>query len=123
MSNSQEIAQKKMRLSPFFEDDIIKKLHHIINIRLPKEETTLSSAARYHFAQPGKMLRGKMAVHSAELLKVNDTASLYWAAAIETLHNASLIHDDICDDDLIRRNQPSIWSKYGKNVALTLGDW
>ena len=69
MSNSQEIVQKKMRVPPFFEDDVIKKLHHIINIRLPKGDTTLSSAARYHFAQPGKMLRGKMAVQFSRTAK------------------------------------------------------
>ena len=56
MSNSQEIAQKGPELPLLFEDDVIKKIHHLINIRLPNGETTLSSAAKYHFAQPGKML-------------------------------------------------------------------
>ena len=50
-------------------------------------------------------------------------AALHWAVAIEVLHNASLIHDDICDGDQLRRGRPAVWSKYGRDVALTLGDW
>jgi geranylgeranyl pyrophosphate synthase len=48
---------------------------------------------------------------------------MHWAAAIEVLHNASLIHDDICDGDRLRRGRPAVWSVYGRDVALTLGDW
>ncbi|MEC8121873.1 MAG: polyprenyl synthetase family protein [Pseudomonadota bacterium] len=50
-------------------------------------------------------------------------AALHWAAAIEVLHNASLIHDDICDGDRLRRGRPAVWSQFGRDVALTLGDW
>ena len=126
MSNSwehkdSEVQNKKPSMN--FEDDVIKKLHGFICDRLLENETTLSLAAQYHFEKPGKMLRAKMALHAASILKVNDAAALHWAAAIEILHNASLIHDDICDNDLLRRDRPSIWSKYGPNVALTLGDW
>ena len=51
------------------------------------------------------------------------TQRFTWAAAIEVLHNASLIHDDICDGDRLRRERPAVWSVYGRDVALTLGDW
>ena len=126
MSNTLELIYAEAQSSTFsehFKDDVVKKLHNFIRDRLLKNETTLSLAAQYHFEKPGKMVRAKMALHAASILKVNDAAALHWAAAIEILHNASLIHDDICDNDLLRRDRPSIWSKYGPNVALTLGDW
>ena len=44
-------------------------------------------------------------------------------SAIEELHNASLIHDDICDGDRLRRGRPAVWAKYGRDIALTFGDW
>jgi geranylgeranyl pyrophosphate synthase len=69
------------------------------------------------------MLRAKMALHAARTLKIDPTAAMHWAVAVEVLHNASLIHDDVCDDDRFRRGRPSVWSKYGRNMALTLGDW
>ena len=103
--------------------DTVDTLHNFILSRLPKSDTALAEAARHHFAKPGKMLRAKMALRAAKILKIDAAAALHWAVAIEVLHNASLIHDDICDGDQLRRGRLSVWSKYGRNVALTLGDW
>ena len=103
--------------------DNSEKLHEFIINRLPKEGTPLADAARHHFAKPGKMLRAKMALSAAKLLKVDQAAALHWSTAIEVLHNASLIHDDICDGDKMRRGRVAVWTKYGRDVALTLGDW
>ncbi|MBT6415464.1 polyprenyl synthetase family protein [Candidatus Puniceispirillum sp.] len=98
-------------------------LHDFIVNRLPKDGTQLADAARHHFAKPGKMLRAKMALSAATLLKIDQAAALHWSTAIEVLHNASLIHDDICDGDKMRRGRVAVWAKYGRDVALTLGDW
>ena len=106
-----------------FSSDAVDTLHNFILNRLPKSGNALAEAARHHFAKPGKMLRAKMALRAAKILKIDTAAALHWAVAIEVLHNASLIHDDICDGDQLRRGRLSVWSKYGRNVALTLGDW
>ena len=98
-------------------------IHGFIIERMPKIGEPLSEAALHHFASPGKMLRAKMALQAADHLNVDRYAALHWAAAIEVLHNASLIHDDICDGDRLRRERPAVWSVYGRDVALTLGDW
>ena len=94
-----------------------------IMIRLPDAEHPLSEAASHHFTKPGKLLRAKMALRASPLLSIELSAALPWAAAIEILHNASLIHDDICDGDTLRRGRPSVWYKYGRDTALMLGDW
>ena len=99
------------------------RLAEFITARLPKAGQPLAEAASHHFAKPGKMLRAKMALRASHLLNVDRAAALHWAVAIEVLHNASLIHDDICDGDQLRRGRPAVWSKYGRDVALTLGDW
>ncbi|HCV88588.1 MAG TPA: geranylgeranyl pyrophosphate synthase [Alphaproteobacteria bacterium] len=98
-------------------------IHDFIIERMPQAGQPLAEAAAHHFASPGKMLRAKMALSAADLLKVDRPAALHWAAAIEVLHNASLIHDDICDGDRLRRGRPAVWSQFGRDVALTLGDW
>jgi len=98
-------------------------IHGFIIERMPEPGQPLADAALHHFAAPGKMLRAKMALRAADSLKVDRPAALHWAAAIEVLHNASLIHDDICDGDRLRRGRPAVWSVYGRDVALTLGDW
>jgi geranylgeranyl pyrophosphate synthase len=94
-----------------------------ITTRLPQPGEPLADAAAHHFAKPGKMLRAKMALRAANALNVDRAAGLHWAVAIEVLHNASLIHDDICDGDRLRRGRPAVWSKFGRDVALALGDW
>jgi geranylgeranyl pyrophosphate synthase len=71
--------------------------------RLPKTGRPLFESAAHHFAKPGKMLRAKMALRASQTLNVDRAAAFHWAVAIEVLHNASLIHDDICDGDHLRR--------------------
>ena len=44
------------------------------------------------------------------------------AAAIELLHNASLIHDDIMDGDRERRHRPTVWARFGVPSAILVGD-
>ncbi len=100
-----------------------KNLVDFIAARLPSATQPLEAAAAHHFKKPGKMLRAKMALRASHLLNVDKAAALHWAIAIEVLHNASLIHDDICDGDRLRRGQPAVWSKYGRDIALALGDW
>lgn len=116
----------------YCEDNVLNSVGHqstsdrladFISARLPKPGRPLAEAANHHFGKLGKMLRAKMALRASHLLNVDRAAALHWAAAIEVLHNASLIHDDICDGDQMRRGRPAVWSKYGRDVALTLGDW
>ena len=98
-------------------------VHDLILNRLENVDASLSEAAFHHFETSGKMLRAKMAIQSASLAEIDTSISLLWAAAVEVLHNASLIHDDICDGDKQRRGRSSIWVKFGQDTALTLGDW
>ena len=98
-------------------------IQNLIISRLPTHDKPLGRAAAHHFSNPGKMLRAKMAMHGADALQINQIAAIRWAAAVEVLHNASLVHDDICDGDKQRRGNQAVWAKFGRNVALTLGDW
>ena len=94
-----------------------------IKASLPPLDEPLGQAAAHHFADTGKMLRAGLALATANKLKINSEASLYWSAAIEVMHNASLVHDDISDGDTTRRDRPSIWAAFGRDTALALGDW
>ena len=91
--------------------------------RLPPSSNPLGAAARHHFAAPGKQIRARMALAAADSFHVPRISALPWAAAVEVLHNASLVHDDICDGDTVRRGHESVWSRFGRDMALALGDW
>lgn len=91
--------------------------------RLPPASHPLGAAARHHFMVPGKQIRARMALAASDSFDVPRIAALQWAAAVEVLHNASLVHDDICDGDTVRRGHESVWSRFGRDMALALGDW
>jgi len=90
------IADDRVTSSPQHHD-AQDQVHDFILKRLPKSGQPLAAAAAHHFENPGKMLRAKMVMRGAYLLNVDRSAAIRWAAAIEILHNASLVHDDICD--------------------------
>ena len=123
LSTLRNAAYEKALLSPSICLTDKNTVQDLIISRLPTHDQPLCKAAAHHFSKPGKMLRAKMAMHGADALQINQTAAIRWAAAVEVLHNASLVHDDICDGDKQRRGNQAVWAKFGRNVALTLGDW
>ena len=90
---------------------------------LPAPSHPLFAPANHHFQAPGKMLRSRVALAAGLQQGMSRMAALDWAIAIELMHNASLVHDDICDDDKQRRNRPSLWAAFGRATAICFGDW
>ena len=79
--------------------------------------------ARYHLGGVGKGLRGQLALAEGANLELDFQTCLTWATVCELLHNAALIHDDIQDNDPVRRGQPSLWKKFGVAQAINTGDF
>ena len=70
----------------------------------------------------GKMLRATLCLLACESLNGGDfKKALPIAAAIELIHNYSLVHDDIQDDDELRRHRPTVWKLWGKPQAINAG--
>jgi geranylgeranyl diphosphate synthase type I len=65
----------------------------------------------------GKGLRGSLLLLTCELLGGDPLAAIPAAAAVEVFHNFSLVHDDIIDDDRIRRNAPTIHAAFAQRAA------
>jgi len=84
--------------------------------------SVLAEAYQFHFTKPGKMLRAQLAIQSARAHSADAADADRWGFAVELIHNASLIHDDICDSDLFRRGRQSVMAKFGQQTALCLGD-
>ncbi|SES14495.1 geranylgeranyl diphosphate synthase, type I [Lentzea xinjiangensis] len=76
----------------------------------------------YAMAVPGKLLRPLMVVASAEAVGGAADTALPAAVAVEHLHVASLVHDDIIDGDDLRRGRPSVHARYGVADAIVTGD-
>lgn len=77
-------------------------------------------------ARLGKMLRPQLLLASAATLgndALNSRRTLLLAVAVEMLHNASLLHDDVIDRADQRRGQPSVNSHWGNTAAVLAGDY
>ncbi|HEV2783939.1 MAG TPA: polyprenyl synthetase family protein [Actinophytocola sp.] len=70
----------------------------------------------------GKLLRPAFALLCSAATGGRSEDVVPAAAAIELLHNASLIHDDIMDGDRERRHRPTVWARYGVASAILAGD-
>lgn len=88
----------------------------------------------YHFGwvdknfQPANYSRGKMLRPVINLLVVEAITGSYKeslpvAAAIEIIHNFSLLHDDIEDSDVERRGRPTAWTIWGQPTVINVGDY
>ncbi len=71
----------------------------------------------------GKQLRPLLMMLSAGASGAPFDKLEYLATAIEMLHNATLLHDDVVDDSDLRRGEPSIRKQFGNKVAVLCGDY
>lgn len=80
---------------------------------------------RHILAVPGKRVRSAMVLACARLLPsavaVTLPGAVDVACAIEMIHEASLVHDDICDGSLLRRDAPSVAAAFGVRTAARAG--
>jgi len=79
--------------------------------------------ARAAFRKPGKLIRPGLLLLVASQLGYKGPKRIAAAAAVEAVHTASLIHDDIIDSSDTRRGQKTIAQAYGEKLGLLLGDF
>ena len=90
---------------------------------LPRGEPgSMGDMVHYHLETGGKRLRPILVQAAVEALGGDPTASLPFAAGVELLHNATLIHDDYQDGDRVRRGKTTVWVKYGWEQSINAGD-
>ena len=86
-------------------DDLIQKIHeHILKMT-------------------GKFLRPALTILSSRIEGKNREEVARLATAIELIHTATLVHDDIIDNSDFRRNQPSVHARWGRDLSIISGDY
>ena len=71
----------------------------------------------------GKQIRPIIVMLSAKMFAEVTPRVISGAAAVELLHNSSLIHDDVVDESKLRRGQPTINSIWDNHIAVLVGDY
>lgn len=75
-----------------------------------------------HLVGAGKMLRARLALQLGEACGSDVNTLVGAGAAIELIHGASLLHDDVIDGATTRRKMPTFWVEKGTQGAILLGD-
>ena len=92
--------------------------------RLGERPAVLSDAMRYAVGTGGKRIRPLVCLASSVAVGGRAEDARYPAAAIEILHNYTLVHDDLpsMDNDVERRGKPTVWRRFGEANAVLAGD-
>ncbi len=92
--------------------------------RILKALSQSTSGIDVNVMMPGKMLRTHLAgrLWAGGWSSVNRTTLQAACAATELVHTASLCHDDVVDDAMIRRAAPTLWRTVGPSGAILIGD-
>ena len=108
--------------------DEIKKRTDSFNIYWQRylaegEPAALFNAARHLPFGGGKKLRPFLSMLACESVFGNAQKVMPFAAALELMHNFTLVHDDIMDNSKLRRNIPTVHIKFGEPTAILAGDF
>jgi heptaprenyl diphosphate synthase len=102
--------------------EALEKVSGIIQGVSASENPIISDGLTTLFNGNGKLLRPGLFLMAAQFGKFQE--KLYnLAAALEMLHLATLIHDDVIDDSPLRRGLPTVHTRFGKQDAVLIGDY
>ena len=88
----------------------------------PRKPVVLYNASRHLIEAGGKRLRPFLVMKTCEAVGGDPRIAVPFAAAVEFLHNFTLVHDDVMDNDNLRRGNPTVHVKYGSPIAIAAGD-
>jgi len=87
------------------------------------DDELLTEASRHSIAAGGKRFRAMLVLLAAQFGDPEDPRVIEAAVAIELTHLATLFHDDVMDEALVRRGHPSVNSRWSNSVAILTGDF
>ena len=90
---------------------------------LSTDNVLLKSIIDYYLQTKGKQIRPMLVILSSRLFGEVNENTLSAAVAVELLHNASLIHDDVVDSSPLRRGRKTVNNLWDNRVAVLVGDY
>jgi geranylgeranyl diphosphate synthase type I len=99
-------------------DAVVEPLYGMIRYHLGWDDAAFRPAP----SDGGKKLRGQLCLLACALIGAPAERALPLAAAVELLHNFTLVHDDIQDRSALRRHRPTVWHLWGVGQAINAGD-
>jgi len=99
------------------------KVNALILARAQSHVDMVPELARYLIESGGKRLRPMLTVAAASLFGQGTGSATNFAAAVEFMHNATLLHDDVVDESDMRRGKPAARMVWGNKASILVGDF
>ncbi len=119
------LERKNIEINPLLEkySEYIKKINSVLDSELELyAESEFKEPLKYAL-DGGKRIRPIILLLASECVGQIDDNTLAAACAIEFLHTESVIHDDIIDNETLRRRKDPFYIKYGYNTSVLTGDF
>ena len=104
-------------------EELLAKVNHFLeNLPYNRQPISLYAPIRYVLSMGGKRIRPVLMLLAYQLYKDDPESILMQAAALETYHNYTLLHDDLMDNADLRRGHETVHKKWNANQAILSGD-
>jgi heptaprenyl diphosphate synthase len=103
--------------------DDLARVEDLLTATAHPDDQLLTEASRHSIAAGGKRFRAMLVLLAARFGDPADPRVIQAAVAMELTHLATLFHDDVMDEALVRRGSPSANSRWGNSVAILTGDF
>lgn len=103
--------------------DDLDQVEHTLMTCASTSVQTITQVVQYIILNGGKRIRPALTIFGARISGYRGPAAARIGAAMEMLHTASLLHDDVVDNAKSRRGQASANNKWGNQVSVLVGDF
>jgi len=121
-----QLPQELSIFTPALQNHIDEKLQ-LLEVEIEKymssEIEIIARMGRYIFQSGGKRIRPLLVILSSRIAGYQGAQDVLFAAIMEFVHTATLIHDDIIDEATQRRGRASLNSKWGNSITVLMGDY
>ncbi|MEE8452751.1 MAG: polyprenyl synthetase family protein [Thermoguttaceae bacterium] len=101
----------------------LERVEEVLRDQLRSDYPFVDRLARHGFRLGGKRLRPALVLLSAKASGSLNSEHLVLAAAVEMIHTATLIHDDVLDEATIRRHLDTVNARWDNEASILLGDY
>tara|TARA_Y100000748_G_scaffold41336_1_gene30428 strand:- start:72 stop:1136 length:1065 start_codon:yes stop_codon:yes gene_type:complete len=100
------------------------EVENLIEIKLKSKVDLINKMSSHHFTSGGKRMRALLTLGSAKLAGYNlGSRDVNLASCVELIHSATLLHDDVIDESLLRRGLKTPNSIWGNQSSILVGDY
>ncbi|ASX27457.1 octaprenyl-diphosphate synthase [Rickettsia sp. MEAM1 (Bemisia tabaci)] len=103
--------------------DEVTQLNNLIISCLKSDEELIEKVGKYLLEAGGKRIRPLLTIITAKMFDYNGDSHIKLASAVEFIHTATLLHDDVVDDSTLRRFKPTANVIWGSKTSILVGDF